>query len=250
MKTLFLFLTLIFYACHNVFAQTVCPMVQEGKVWVYETGNDFTPPSRVIFSLEGDTLVGFHQCQKLYITDEDIDGNNYRQYKGAMYEKEGNVYFIAPGTTMFVLMYDFSSEQGTIIKLGAYEIKIKKKELVKYRNEYLRVVYYSPLEDGSETHSWIEGVGITTAGNLTTFIDGYATWLTGGYWSMISCSINGQVVFDDQDFYVSGEIVTDIPTPTSSLSTRERNIYDLQGHQITNPRKGIYIKDGKKVIAK
>jgi surface protein len=37
---------------------------------------------------------------------------------------------------------------------------------------------------------------------------------------------------------------------TPALSSREGEWYDLQGRKVMNPRKGIYIKDGKKVLIK
>ena len=34
------------------------------------------------------------------------------------------------------------------------------------------------------------------------------------------------------------------------VEAKESAIYDLQGRKVMNPRKGIYIKDGKKVLIK
>ena len=177
----------------------ILPFVQDGKVWSYYVTN-FNHEWEETYSLEGDTTISSRKCVKLYY--------NQNLYKGAMFEEGGNVYFIAPGSTTPALMYDFSSEPGTIITVGPYELRINEKKLAKYRGEYLKIIDYSPLEDEYGEYEWIDGLGIDCGGLLTDIVEGTA-WRTGGERYLKTCSINGEVVYDEDDFYTSAQIVNE-----------------------------------------
>lgn len=182
----------------------IMPFVQDGKVWTYEASN-YIYDWEERFSLEGDTIINSCKCLKLYYTCQFYQQEHL--YKGAMFEEEGKVYFFASGSTTPVLMYDFSYEPGTIIKVGEFELRINETRLVKYRGEYLKVIDYCILGDEEYPFEGIEGLGFI-GGGLTCFIDGYTPANTGGERHLKTCSINGEVVFDLQDFYTSAQIVT------------------------------------------
>ena len=183
----------------------ILPFVQDGKVWTYASSN-FIYDYEETCSLEGDTVISSRKCVKLYYTCQQYHQNHL--YEGAMFEEGGNVYFIAPGSTTPALMYDFSSEPGTIITVGPYELRINEKKLAKYRGEYLKIIDYSPLEDEYGEYEWIDGLGIDCGGLLTDIVEGTA-WRTGGERYLKTCSINGEVVYDEDDFYTSAQIVNE-----------------------------------------
>ena len=185
----------------------IMPFVQDGKVWTYEASN-FIYDWEETFSLEGDTLISSRKCLKLYYTCQFYHQEHL--YKGAMFEEEGKVYFFASGSTTPVLLYDFSYEPGTIIKVGDFELRINETRLAKYRSEYLKVIDYCILGNEHYPFKGIEGVGFL-GGGLTCLIDGYTPVNTGGESSLKTCAVNGEVVFDLQDFYTSAQIVTNEP---------------------------------------
>ncbi len=185
----------------------IMPFVQDGKVWTYEASN-FIYDWEETFSLEGDTLISSRKCLKLYYTCQFYHQEHL--YKGAMFEEEGKVYFFASSSTTPVLLYDFSYEPGTIIKVGEFELRIKETRLVKYRSEYLKVIDYCILGDEYYPFKGIEGIGFL-GGGLTCLIDGYTPVNTGGESSLKTCTVKGEVVFDLQDFYTSAQIVTNEP---------------------------------------
>ncbi len=43
---------------------------------------------------------------------------------------------------------------------------------------------------------------------------------------------------------------TAVKSVTTETESREKGVYDLSGRRVTNPQKGIYIVDGKKVVIK
>ena len=245
-RLVFLFIASLM-AHYSALAETILPFVQDGKVWVYDVSN-FIYDWEETFSLEGDTLIGTRNCLKLYYTCQ-VYGQEH-VYRGAMfYKSNGNVYFIAPGSTTPALMYDFASEPGTIINVGPFELKINEKKLAKYHGEYLKVIDYSPIEREGFEGQWIDGVGIISGGNLTQLVEGNATWATGGERQLKTCAVNGEIVFEWNDFYTSSQIVTGISMP--SVSNRKNTLFDLQGRKIdkiTQP--GIYIENGKKILIK
>ena len=185
----------------------IMPFVQDGKVWTYEASN-FIYDREETFSLEGDTLISSRKCLKLYYTCQFYHQEHL--YKGAMFEEEGKVYFFASGSTTPVLLYDFSYEPGTIIKVGEFELRINETRLVKYHGEYLKVIDYCILGNEHYPFKGIEGIGFL-GGGLTCLIDGYTPVNTGGEGHLKTCSINGEVVFELQDFYTSAQIVTNEP---------------------------------------
>ena len=78
--------------------------------------------------------------------------------------------------------------------------------------------------------------------------------LTEGYHEIGICAVyqNGQ---SEMAFYEMGDDITAISSQTSNLKSQTSNLYDLQGRKIENRKsvnrklpKGIYVKDGKKVV--
>ena len=206
-RMVFLFIASL-VAHYSALAETILPFVQDGKVWVYDVSN-FIYDWEETFSLEGDTLIGTRNCLKLYYTCQ-VYGQEH-VYRGAMfYKSNGHVCFIAPGSTTPVLMYDFASEPGAITDIGPFELEIKAKKIAKYHGEYLKVIDYSPIEREGFEGQWIDGVGIISGGNLTQLVEGNATWATGGERQLKTCTVNGEVVFEWNDFYTSSQIVTEI----------------------------------------
>lgn len=181
----------------------ILPFVQDGKVWTYEASN-FNYEWEETNSLEGDTVISSRKCLRLYYSCQHFNENHL--YKGAMFEEGGNVYVIVPGSTTPVLLYDFSSEPGTIFKVGEFEIKIKEKKLVKYRGEYLRVFDYCITENEDYPFGGVEGLGFF-GGGLTCLLEGGVPGSTGGIRYIKTCTLDGEVIYEAHDFYASTQIV-------------------------------------------
>ena len=69
-----------------------------------------------------------------------------------------------------------------------------------------------------------------------------AVYSAASEWS--DCIV-GQLILTANSYVSTG-----IRNLTPTLSKREGVVYSLQGRQVTNPQKGIYIKNGKKVVVK
>ena len=252
MKCFIFLLGTIMISYSSVRAQTILPFVQDGKKWIYEARNYNDLVWEEIFSLEGDTVIDSRKCMKLYFTNTCpsppyISYNHF--YKGALFDEGSKIYIISPENTTPVLLYDFSSEPGTVVKVGEFEVRIVEKKLVKYRGELLKDVYYVP-DDEDGDFDWIEGVGVLGGANLTCFIDGFGPWYTGGISRLKTCMVNGKVVFDLDEYLKTVQIVTGIRKPLICMPEEADITYNLAGQRVSKLAKGIYIQNGRKVAVK
>ena len=256
-QCLFLF-TACLLLCPGAFARTLNhPFVVNGKVWTYYRGNSTGESTwEEVFSLEGDTAIGSRQCIKLYLTRNRLYDPLDHLYKGALYEDDGKVYYIEPGSTTPALLYDFSSEPETIVKVGPTELTIKERKLYKYRGEYWTEIGWQPVEPDYQdyyNYIWYEGIGMTGASTLLGIYEGYGPWYTGGFISLVNCKVNDQIIFDPNEFYKSAEIVTGIVLPSDEEIVNGKSSngkwFDLHGRKLSGkPARGIYIEDGKKFV--
>ena len=259
MKRFVFSVMMVLMAYLSVMGQTILPFVQDGKVWIYkvevEDQEDIVWDE--IFSLEGDTMINSRECLKLYYSSDSNYGHYNHVYKGALYEDIGNVYIFTPSSTTPALMCDFTSKIGSVIKVGKFELRIKEKNLIKYHDEYLKNIFYTPLEDEGFEGNWIEGIGVPWGGNLTSFIDGAGPWYDGRFSRYLNmCMVNNRIVFNSDEFYKTAQIVTSVLK--SSVQPSDKIFYDLSGRKIDSSiftlrsslKRGIYIQNGKKVAVK
>lgn len=213
------------------------PFVQEGKQWNYKSSYSGTAPEyeqswEYSYYLQGDTIIGGNSCLNLYY--EGGQNKVKELYCGAMYEKEGKIFFIPDGQTASVLLYDFSCLAGD--KLNTYCGLIEVEGISELLYHAKSHIVITVQDEGL----WIEGVGsIYDLFTLTLSDPGEERWL-------VSCELNGELIFDGHDFHLSNETV-DIHDCQTEIEVQDNVFYDLTGHPISHPSKGIYIQNGKKV---
>ena len=89
---------------------------------------------------------------------------------------------------------------------------------------------------------WIEGIG----GNAG--IEHPCMWsLRGYYYEFLSVYDDDECVFRAQDLWNHVSSVTPMVIKGSQDSSP---VFDLQGRRVANPQKGIYIRNGKKMVVK
>ena len=102
---------------------------------------------------------------------------------------------------------------------------------------------------------YLRAVAKSSASAETTYTDerdeGYwniATWTPAEDFGVRNTSLPAPAKWFQEPFFEEDEAtgVAKIIIPTSSVET----YYNLNGQQVTNPTKGVYIKNGKKVIVK
>ena len=260
-------------------------MLTDGRVWYYdnwvgEVDGEYAAFSSMVF-IYGDTIVGGHECKKLYSTPERLhiyspwectyfkDMELSGRFISAWYEEEGKVYRILEGSTEPELMFDFGLSTGDKLpqnetltySYGDY-VTVTEAKFGNYPQE--EPIAYRCMRftnDNGQTSDWslVEGIG----GN------------EGILYTEFQHILEGEIYFELEKFqyciqYFLGHEVDGYPAyrclftrkdfpkgnATNMKSVRQTAgassvFYDLQGRRLaTPPTKGIYIQNGKKIVVK
>jgi len=192
-------------------------MLQDGKVWHYRASNPDASPAYYkewdeTYSLKGDTMIDSYRCMKLYYTSNGPYNSCNRSYLGALFEEGEYVYYLTKGSTTPVLLYDFSCEQGTTVQVSSHKFFINERMLFKYRDEYLTVIDWSPIEGGKvydDHYFWIVGLG-----SEIDLLNETPVWWDGCVWKeLVTCKLNDQVIYDRDEFWSSAQYVKEDEVP-------------------------------------
>ena len=184
------------------------PFVEEGKVWNMYCHRIYNPEAYPDYDfnyfIKGDTLISGMNYKKLYAYNENND--NQTEYKMALHESKGKVYFIPSGSTESYLLYDFQIPEGASIVTAdnihpEWEIEMRNnKDILIEINDVSRHCLFVNRVDASfedfPSGWWIEGIG-SELGPLNTWgfeADGNSRYL-------VNCEVNGQEIFNLSDFY-------------------------------------------------
>ena len=235
------------------------PMLKEGKVWNYvyhhydafpmeqEEGKDensvyyVETESPVRYVLEDMVAIDGHECYRMY---QSVDGGQ-PTYHSSWYEEDRKVYRIDEQTKEETLMFDFSVDKGDVITydivlVGQGEAEVMGFDVVEYNGEYLAACN---LSDGSTDYKWIDGVG----GEREGILNNWAQMILPGfedYTTFASCEEDGKVIWGTTP-------ETGVKSIEKTASLKSNVLYDLSGRRlIREPQRGVYIRDGKKVVIK
>ena len=183
------------------------PFVEEGKAWnMFYKSNEFVdvvPDYEFKYFIEGDTLIAGQNCKKFYSFNEHY--NNQTEYKMALHESEGKVYFIPSGSIESYILYDFTIPVGTSTVISSVSSPESNIEMRNNKNGIARTNGISrhcllvnkvdvSIED-FPSGWWIEGIG-SELGPLYTWQFG----ATGNIGIFLNCEVNGETVFYMKDF--------------------------------------------------
>ena len=278
MKKVCLLTCLVFTICLPTQSQTsqleYRSFAQDGKIWEAQVG--LIMENLYGNFIDGDTIINNVTWKKVY---------NYvgwpetgYTYYAAIRDEEKKVYAIAKGSQRPRLLYDFNLQKGEILKCGVEGnafgclldkdekldtllgfpfksfLKVENIDTIMVRNMKHRRITLS-LRDAYKQHYlageyvliedvvWIEGVG-SGAGPFSPWMplpprDSY----------MQNCMIDNTILFAYPDFY-EAETTTPINhTRYNKSEEGDSQGSDLQGRRIQdNPKHGVYIRNGKKVV--
>ena len=237
-------ITLLFLCLFSmVYAQSdYIPLVGEGKRWNYGDETDPSTPSVYSYLIIGDTIIGNQGYKKvLKLTHND----SVKTYYAAIREQEKRVYTILADATEETLLYDFGLSTGSKINYEGLtltrlsQLYIRGSDGLIHRTWLMQISGESFVLTGGV--NWVEGVGIlendlfqpTGANSIYAFQSCYKDDV---------CSF----VFLDLWNLIFPEGVNNLRKDEGRHSSTFHNLYDLQGRPLTTqPRRGIYVKDGK-----
>ncbi len=238
------------------------PMFVEGRMWKYVyreavyNSNGQESWNNVDYSLSvcGDTLVNSCNCKKIY-----CDCRGERQLYGLAYEEDGKAFLchlnIDEAFYPFVKenqwyeLYDFNAKAGskttlisnyTICGYGITTIR---------DSEWNYIDAAITIDNGNMVHHRyiVEGIGCDRGlFDFENIID------NGSASEYLGCYEGNECVFSREDFHNMLPVSTAIlPLPQKANWDQPFNeplLYDLQGRLMDKPKKGVYIKDGKKHV--
>ena len=193
------------------------------------------------FELKGDTVMNGITYKKLYLDGLFVSG---------LREEEGRIYECYWVNSPEMRIFDFNLRPGDIFKeeidtLDQMEVKQVRTVSIGGKNRRCMDmwIYQEGMEiiDGLVDY-WIEGIGCMNGPHFPFW------WTaTGDQNLLLSCYDSEKCLFSAEDFSQITNIQNVFIKDTSANGT---GIFDLSGRQVAAPSKGIYIKEGKKVLVK
>lgn len=231
------------------------PFIEEGKEWVCTTYTMLPPAS------EDETEPNYRITEETYTIGKDtlIQGRTCigmerdRFQKRYFYEDGDKVYCYNTENERFYLIYDFGCQVGdrfTVVDAFSgtmrwwdenfFTCSVRDVDTVKTKDgmELRRITLEAEDVLGEHTtETWIEGIG-SVYGPLHNV---GAMLYIGGHEELDSCEVSNQLLYPLSQS--TGIHTTNLTPQTESQAP----LYDLSGRRIVIPRRGLYIKDGKKV---
>ena len=230
---------LVSFSCNNQFIFYHEPIALDGKEWILRTQGP--APSDIRMWIDGDTIVEGITCKKLYKHTRTHDGvetletsycrqdrktylqNNRIMFSFGMLDDESHRYNETERWPDRLNLWGF--ESNYIILEDGISRQYKK---ITDTNGYLNETY--EVKD-----VWIEGVGSKNTGILE-----YDAVEEGNEVILLSCSYNGQYIYKNPNTSIEG-----FPYKPSTTAAP---YYDLMGRKVDSPTRGIYIREGRKVV--
>ena len=146
------------------------------------------------------------------------------------------------------ILFDFNLSEGSSVSYGdSPELELCRIDSVEASGRLFRRLTFRGLVDGMEaTQHWIEGVG-SEKGPLTPVVIGGV----GNNMRLVSCYEDGECIFTADDFEAP-PVVSSMEKTRHDTNDKAASLYDLQGRRLSGQpmKKGVYIKDGSKMIRK
>jgi len=267
MNKLLLSILLAFVGIVNCQAQQgdYRPLVEEGKTWWMRHNAPENPnwptPFYYSYYISGDTLIGGTSYKKLWV--DNWYNKGLTEYEMALREEGKKVFFVPKGKDKEYVLYNFNCYVGQSVKIdswknpGTFDFDMDVFEELDgvfagmERKMYQVRAVIPDLKDWekeSEEYEqkkfwWIEGIG-SERGPLTS--DGPGGLGNPHYFKR--CELNGEVIFDISWLHQYTGI-TDAASKDADSS--HKGMYDLQGRRVGGePKAGIYIRGGRKVVVR
>ena len=241
------------------------PLLKDGRSWVFRKKGTSSDPEMEL-TVKGDTILEYRPSKselyycvywKVYRTDESIYGDKNPHYYGAMREQYHGVYCLMEGDTLpnkkTLMWFNIywkdpfpvnPNESNPELKQQAYATCDSVATCGHRYKRFTLELYQggkplTPVPTGRFCH-WTEGIG-SDLGVMGGFTWDVADSLTFKVYDGNEC------IYDQSELYSLSEGITSV----SSAPHTSSGTYDLLGRRLSGtPRKGLYIRDGKKAVRK
>ena len=239
MKRILFSLYVLFVVFSKIAAQD--PIAMDGKEWHIreKIAHYIDYSSDVHMWIAGDTIVDDIYCKRLYIHTKQLWEGGEESLEVRYCHQDGEKYYQNGD-----LMFDFSLEVGDEFATcadneegGLFYAVVGVGDTVLLDGLVRKYMVVAPCYESvvipGYTDIWVEGIGSLTSGIAHN--DFY--WSDGVTTELYSYSYNKLCIYEKNGTHINN-VSSKVPTP----------YYDLQGRPVAAPTRGIYIKDGKKVI--
>lgn len=250
----------------NEFAQikemnTYDSLLDEEKVWtvkIESLGPNDTYVSYMEYKLMDNVSIDGISCRQLFTRDKQEGEDEWSEWQpgefgGTTYiseDSDGKVYYDDTNMKNFLLM-DFSMQEGDVYRFDDdYDVLPFVVTAVSdtildnsFDRKPRKCIHLSQIANGEilteDYHSdvWIEGVGSVKHGLI-----GMRGKMMNGSHLLMKCTQQGNVIYQNDNVSSVQGIKKQLIDDTS--------IYNLNGQRIAQPKKGIYIQNGKKLVIK
>lgn len=228
-------------------------MVVEGRQWKYRVIENSDNASEFYISIGNDTIFDGVYCNKVYYSDR-----FFKKHIGYIYETNDRkvymyntmrldeAFFMHEGWRK---VHDFSlniGDNASYIDLNGSEVILNVTGLWKIivnGSEYK--CWQTKYDTGYPAYRYVDGIGSNkygVFGDTSLNINGFPQY------QFVACYDKDVCIFEAKDF--NAEAITDAISQIYKEPTNNNYLYDLQGRKVENPTKGLYIKEGKKVLVK
>ena len=266
MNKLLLSILLAFVGIVNCHAQQgdYRPLVEEGKTWWMRhnapENHNWPTPFYYSYYISGDTLIGGTSYKKLWV--DNWNNKGLTEYETALREEGKKVFFVPKGKNKEYVLYNFNCKEKLIEGINSFvqptfchDMDVLKEFAGNFtgieRKMYQVRVVIPDLPDWEKESKeyeqlkfwWIEGIG-SEWGPLTSIWYGGV----GNPHYFKRCELNGEVIFDISWLHQYTGIAD---AASKDADSSHKGMYDLQGRRVGGePKAGIYIRDGRKVVVR
>ena len=216
------------------------PIAVDGKEWRFKTLDAF--PTEIRMWIDGDTIVDDRTCKKIHKHTRASDGQetlevNFCWQDDKQYWQNDRLLF-----DFGIDRHDYFFGVDNNSEDASFRYVVASGDTILYDGLTRRYVIVSKeIDDDSPSPEnvdiWVEGIG-----SLKTGVFDYNMLAEGKEVELLSCTYNGVYLYKNDN--------TSIKNLPLIPKTSGTPYYDLMGRPVANPTRGIYIKDGKKVILK
>ena len=248
------FLMLLGVFCSKVMAQNVSHdyqfMLKNGKTWTCSRLSDYDfQRFTYSYKLEHETIVQGISYMILWLNDIEFYGDDGWHIYAYVRESDGKVFILYEGKEEESLLYDFQMQQnGKLIMPNDIQMRFNGCFDTNYNGKILTVQTFSISYIVDKPDVGVPDMGLECLESVGYSMDPFCTdrWFTRSP-RLESCQENEECIFKGKDFGTLIPLGVSMP---NALMKDSGNIYfDLQGRRINSiPAKGIYIRDGRKVV--
>ena len=239
------------------------PFIEDGKMWYvgyYPYGDcGMTPFGMSRYYFEGDTLVADIPCKR-WMKDGKL--------LAPLFEKNRKVYFFRAGGDIPQVLYDFDVSEEDSTEVTDFTSSTGKKVICYIYGERRGSLHHLLLYDSiglkeaenlmedvgdsdefeymlreNFSYAWTEGIGVMDSPEENV---GHGVMM-GDTRCLVRVTVGDNIIYDNpRAVWTDG--ISPINNSQFTIHNEADAIYDLSGRQVVNPKRGLYIQGGRKVV--